>query len=181
MYCKENCHESLSRSALFEILEVREASQLKSLQGLDNTATDGAAGSWDTQLKLLENEEWRKNGVLMFVESSGMQNVISRLSSASLPATWLYLRWPLSTSCASWSCRSRLPTTLFTWPRIQLRWLPRDEECTSGSQTGDRRVMLDTLQFRKREDLLYDFRWLWPCKVRHLAVESAHYSFNKPS
>ena len=35
----------LSRSTLFEILEVREASQLKSLQGLDNTVADGAAGS----------------------------------------------------------------------------------------------------------------------------------------
>ena len=45
MYCKENCHEPLSRSALFEILEVREASQLKSLQSLDNTVADGAAGS----------------------------------------------------------------------------------------------------------------------------------------
>ena len=45
MYCKENCHEPLSRSALFEILEVREASQLKSLQGLDNNVADGAAGS----------------------------------------------------------------------------------------------------------------------------------------
>ena len=44
-YCKENCHEPLSRSTLFEILEVREASQLKSLQGLDNTVADGAAGS----------------------------------------------------------------------------------------------------------------------------------------
>ena len=45
MYCKENCQEPLSRSALFEILEVREASQLKSLRGLDNTVADGAAGS----------------------------------------------------------------------------------------------------------------------------------------
>ena len=43
-YCKEQCHEPLSRSTLFKILEVREASQRKSLQGLDNTAADGAAG-----------------------------------------------------------------------------------------------------------------------------------------
>ena len=45
MYCKENFHEPQSKSALFEILEVREASQLKSLQDLDNTVADGAAGS----------------------------------------------------------------------------------------------------------------------------------------
>ena len=39
----EKC-EPLSRSTLFRILEVREASQRKSLQGLDNTAADGSAG-----------------------------------------------------------------------------------------------------------------------------------------
>ena len=43
-YCKEKCHEPLSRSTLFKVLEVRGASQRKSLQGLDNTAADGAAG-----------------------------------------------------------------------------------------------------------------------------------------
>ena len=43
-YCKEQCHELLRRSTLFTILEVREASQRKSLQGLDNTAADAAAG-----------------------------------------------------------------------------------------------------------------------------------------
>ena len=35
------CHEPLSSSTLFKVLE---ASQRKSLQGLDNTAADGAAG-----------------------------------------------------------------------------------------------------------------------------------------
>ena len=43
-YCKEQCHELLSRSTLFKILKFREASQRKLLQGLDNTAADGAAG-----------------------------------------------------------------------------------------------------------------------------------------
>ena len=52
-YCKEfeTCHEPLSRSTLFKILEVREASQRKSLQGLDNTAADKRgriSDSWDT-------------------------------------------------------------------------------------------------------------------------------------
>lgn len=42
--CKEQCYEPLSRSTMFKILEVRAASQRKSLQGLDNTAADGAAG-----------------------------------------------------------------------------------------------------------------------------------------
>ncbi|KAL9983008.1 hypothetical protein ACROYT_G005129 [Oculina patagonica] len=55
-YCKEQCYEPLSRSTLFKILEVRKASQRKSLQGLDNTAADGAAG-FETLDKLLETLE----------------------------------------------------------------------------------------------------------------------------
>ena len=42
-FCQEEKCEPLSRSSLSKILEVREASQRKSLQGLDNTATDGSA------------------------------------------------------------------------------------------------------------------------------------------
>ena len=43
-FCQEEKCEPLSRSTLFRILEVRQASQRKSLQGLDNTAADGSAG-----------------------------------------------------------------------------------------------------------------------------------------
>ncbi len=43
-FCKEQNFEPLSRSTLYRILDVREASQRKSLQGLDNIASDGAAG-----------------------------------------------------------------------------------------------------------------------------------------
>ena len=43
-FCQEEKCESLSRSTLFKILQVREASQRKSMQGLDNTAADGSAG-----------------------------------------------------------------------------------------------------------------------------------------
>ncbi|CAB4028800.1 Retrovirus-related Pol poly, partial [Paramuricea clavata] len=42
-FCREENVEPLGRSTLFKILEVREASQRKSLQGLDNTAADGSA------------------------------------------------------------------------------------------------------------------------------------------
>ena len=52
-YSKEQCHEPLSRSTLFKILEVRGASQHKSLQGLDNTSADGAVG-FQTLEKLVE-------------------------------------------------------------------------------------------------------------------------------
>ena len=41
-FCNEGEFEPLSRATLFRILEIREASQRKSLQGLDNTAADGS-------------------------------------------------------------------------------------------------------------------------------------------
>ncbi|KAL9958399.1 hypothetical protein ACROYT_G035406 [Oculina patagonica] len=42
-HCKEENFEPVSRSTLYRILEVREASQQKSLSGLDNTAAEGAS------------------------------------------------------------------------------------------------------------------------------------------
>ena len=43
-FCQEEKFERLSRTTLFKILEVRQALQRKSLQGLHNTAADGSAG-----------------------------------------------------------------------------------------------------------------------------------------
>ena len=43
-FCEEDHMTPLSRSTLFRILEVREASQQTSLSGLDNTAAEGSAG-----------------------------------------------------------------------------------------------------------------------------------------
>ena len=46
-YCKdENFDNPPSRSTLFRILEVREASQRKSMQGLDNTAAEGTTAAF---------------------------------------------------------------------------------------------------------------------------------------
>ena len=53
-HCQEQCYEPFSRSTLFKILEVRVASQRKSLQGLDNTAAGGAAG-FETLVETLAN------------------------------------------------------------------------------------------------------------------------------
>ncbi len=44
MFCKEENVEPLSHAMLFQILQVREASQQKSFCGVDNTAADGSAG-----------------------------------------------------------------------------------------------------------------------------------------
>ena len=66
-FCKEGRLEPLSRSTLFKILEVREASQRKSIQGLDNIAADDAAG-FQTVAKIIddlgkgaENKQWCNN------------------------------------------------------------------------------------------------------------------------
>lgn len=58
--CQEEQFEPLSQSTLYKILEVREASQRKSLQGLDNTAADGASG-FQTVERILD--ELEKAGV----------------------------------------------------------------------------------------------------------------------
>ena len=66
-YCKEQECKPLSRTTMFKILEVREASQRKSLQGLDNTAADGATGfqTLETILESLEkggiDKDWCSN------------------------------------------------------------------------------------------------------------------------
>ena len=43
-FCREEKFEPLSHTTLLKILEVRRASQRKSLQGFDNTAADGSDG-----------------------------------------------------------------------------------------------------------------------------------------
>ena len=52
-HCTEESFEPASRSTLFRILEVREASQQKSLSGLDNVAAEGIA-SFERLLSILE-------------------------------------------------------------------------------------------------------------------------------
>ena len=55
-YCSSEGFESLGRSTLFQILKVRESSQWKSLQGLDNISASGADG-FDTLHKIIEELE----------------------------------------------------------------------------------------------------------------------------
>ena len=63
-FCQEEKCEPLSRSTLFRILEVREASQRKSLQGLDNTAADGSAGFQMVEM-IVDNLETGRIGETM--------------------------------------------------------------------------------------------------------------------
>ena len=109
-YCKEQSHEPLSRSTLLKILEVREASQRRSLQGLDSTAADGAA-AFRTLETLVETLE--KGGT----EKLCCLDVRRKLRDANR-----YLKTDFRVHCH-----------------------PHD---TSRSQTGNQRVILDTLRFR---------------------------------
>jgi hypothetical protein len=52
-FCEEEQTEPLSRATLFRILEVTEASQQKSMSGLDNTASEDAAG-FDRLARIVE-------------------------------------------------------------------------------------------------------------------------------
>ena len=70
--CKEEGFEPLSRATLFRILEIREASQRKSLQGLDNTAADGS-------IAFMTMEEICKRLVHFGVDMKWSQSVIKRL------------------------------------------------------------------------------------------------------
>ena len=58
-HCSENNFDPLARSTLFKILQVREASQRKSLQGLHNIAAGGADG-FDSMRKIVD--DLRDNG-----------------------------------------------------------------------------------------------------------------------
>ena len=57
-YCKNGDYKPLSRSTLFRILEIRQASQRKLMQGLDNTAAEGSCAfqvSGDILHQLVQN------------------------------------------------------------------------------------------------------------------------------
>jgi len=43
-FCEDDGFQPLSRATMYRVLKVREASQRKSLQGLDNVSADGAEG-----------------------------------------------------------------------------------------------------------------------------------------
>ena len=74
-FCTEDGFEPLSRATLFRILEVREASQRKSLQGLDNTAADGST-AFSTMEKICERLEH------LGVDIKWSQETIKRLEKA---------------------------------------------------------------------------------------------------
>lgn len=86
-YCKEDNVNPLSRSTLYRILEVREASERKSLAGLDNTAADGST-AFQTLQSIVEQL------VQVGADKKWSQNIIKRLDQAKQ-----YLKTDFKTHC----------------------------------------------------------------------------------
>ena len=55
-YCEETSFQPISRSSMWRVLEVQEASQLKSLRGLDNTAAE-ETDAFDTLQRIINELE----------------------------------------------------------------------------------------------------------------------------
>lgn len=87
-YCEEEAFSPLSRSSMFRILDVRESSQRTSLRGLDNTATDGAAG-----FQVLER-------IIDDVEKLGADKRWTSDTRKSVKSGLLYLKLKYPVHCA---------------------------------------------------------------------------------
>lgn len=83
-YCDEVKLSPLSTRTLYKILEVREASQRRSLQGLDNIATDGAAG-FETLEKILDELKTLDSEQTWCVESKSTLKACKRYLKTEYP------------------------------------------------------------------------------------------------
>ncbi|PFX27376.1 hypothetical protein AWC38_SpisGene7926 [Stylophora pistillata] len=159
-YCKEQCHEPLSGSTMFKILEIREASQRKSLQGLDNTAADCASG-FQTLETLVETLD--KGGM----EMQWYLYVRPKLRDAKryLKTDYRLHCQPDDSTCADHSRRFALSDPVE--PDFQHQ-CSHEHQSTCGDCQLLKKVLQDVRQgiedspwtpynLDQREDLLYDF------------------------
>ncbi|PFX14753.1 hypothetical protein AWC38_SpisGene21066 [Stylophora pistillata] len=198
-YCKEQCHEPLSRSTMFKILEIREASQRKSLQGLDNTAADGAAG-FQTLETLVET-----------LEKGGMEMQWCLYVRHKLQDAKRYLKTdcrlhcqPDDSTCAA-HCR-RFALSDPVEPDFQHQ-CSHEHQSTCGDCQVLKKVLQDVRQriegsswtpynLDQREDLLYDFNQalenilLWKAHImrpinqekrgKRIGIVVMRYDFSEP-
>jgi hypothetical protein len=99
IHCEEEGVEPLSRATLFRVLEVREASERKSLQGIDNIAAEGSNAFENLRKIVIEME-------VLGVTKQWIENSLRKLNNAIL-----YLRTDYSVHCEDESpcpdhCRS---------------------------------------------------------------------------
>ena len=91
-FCEETEFEPMSRSTMWRVLEVQEATQRKSLQGLDNTAADGADG-FEQLLKIIDD-----------LQEAGANNVWCSENKKNLNAGKLYLKTSYPSHCQEENC-----------------------------------------------------------------------------
>ncbi|KAK3703411.1 hypothetical protein QZH41_003914 [Actinostola sp. cb2023] len=160
-YCSEEQFSPLSRRTLFKILEVREASQRKSLQGLDNIATDGAAG-FESLEKIVDE-----------LEVSGAKHTWCSESKKVLKDCKRYLKTEYPVHCRDRQstcpdhCRDfALSDTIDEDFRVECDHdhVAVCEKCKAMKtimQEIEEQIQNETLAFyskEQQEDLLYDFR-----------------------
>ena len=92
-FCEETEFEPMSQSTMWRILEVQEASQRKSLQGLDNTAADGGDG-FEELLKIVDD-----------LQEAGASEVWCSQTKKKLNAGKLYLKTSYSSHCQEENCQ----------------------------------------------------------------------------
>ena len=85
--CEEEEVEPLSRATLFRVLEVREATERKSLQGIDNIVAEGSNAFEKLRKIVIEMED-------LGVTKSWVENTLRKLNNAIL-----YLRTDYSVHC----------------------------------------------------------------------------------
>ena len=159
--CREDEFQPLGRSTLYRILKVREASQRKSLQGLDNTAASGAEG-FDTLSRIVDELEQYGTRHEWCEESRDKLNEAKRYLKSSYCA---HCRDNMENLCADHCIEHALSDTQcveFTSPCTHAH-AEQCENCdllrnTMGSILSEIRESHDVQFYStdQHEDLLYD-------------------------
>ena len=160
-YCKEESFQPISRSTMYKILEVREASQQKSLSGLNNTAAEGVSAFA------------RLTGILDELNEVGadkeiLETMKKRLNNGKnyLKTTYKHDCGPEESECAD-HCR-KFSLSDPTAPELQAQCSHKSHSlfCT---HCEDMKALLDEIEAfiknrssrlygdEQRDDLLYDF------------------------
>ena len=182
-HCKEECFEPVSRCTLYRILEVREASQQKSLSGLDNTAAEGVS-SFE-----------RLHGILEELNQVGADKGKVQELKKKLNHCKNYLKTEFKVNCAAQEseCADHCRRFALSDPNdVDFQNECQHSHSTACKQCDELRVTLDEIETsiqnhsnclysqEQREDLLYDFKsskngiLLWKSHIiRSLNQESA--------
>jgi uncharacterized protein YkvS len=172
-YCEEHKVKPLSRATLFRILKIREASERKSLQGVDNIAADGSSGI--EKLKQIVSE----------MQELGMGKEWAEITVQKLNSAKVYLKSDYLVHCKEESpcpdhCRHFAlsdPTDKLLQESCDHEHLLFCERCEDLKQVVsniEEAIKKNSRKFfscEQRDDLLYDLKrakeniFKWKCHV----------------